>query len=200
MSSLQVTLPSQTGHRDIDGQVRTLFAIANEVLFSQKLADSPDLFRRAVELFVAYLDYHFVSEEVAMAETHYLARDVHSDFHDHLLHEATTIMGWGSTNGLSLEIRHALLYLVEDWLYYHVNEADRELAEFLCERSAKREIARLPGIDDLGASGLLRREVDDQMLKHLVELGRPERAPYEPDRPQASGFPLLRIDGGGTST
>jgi hemerythrin-like metal-binding protein len=174
MSSFQVSPALQTGHRDIDGQVNTLFAVANEVLFSKELEESQELFQRAIRLFVAYLDYHFASEEIAMARSHYLARGIHSDFHNRVLHEATAIEERGRRGGSSLETRHALLYVVEDGLYYHVKEADREFAEFLCETSARKEIARFPGISDLGASGLLRRDLDGPMVKQLVELGHPE--------------------------
>ena len=81
MSPLQVTPAAQTGHRDIDGQVRTLFSLANEVLFAKELEESPDRFQRGLRLFVAYLYYHFASEELVMAECHFPARLVHSDVH-----------------------------------------------------------------------------------------------------------------------
>jgi hemerythrin-like metal-binding protein len=177
MKSLQVTPASQTGHRDIDGQVRTLFAIANEVLFSKELEESPDRFRHALRLFVTYLDYHFASEQVAMAESQYPDRHIHADFHAFLLQEATAIEERVGREGSSVETRHALLHLVEDWLYYHVQEADGRFADFLRETSAKQETARLPGIYDLGASSSLARDFDEQMLKWLVELGHPERLP-----------------------
>jgi hemerythrin-like metal-binding protein len=176
--TLQVTPAPQTGHRDIDGQVRTLFAIANEVLFSKGLAESPDQFRHALGFFVAYLSYHFASEEVAMAESSYPAGLVHADFHEYVLHEATAIEARGMREGSSVEARHRLLCMVEDWLHYHVKEDDWQFAEFLSETPAKRETARLPGIGDLRASGLLPRDFDDQMLKRLAELGHPERRPW----------------------
>jgi hemerythrin len=178
MNSLHVTPASQTGHRDIDGQVRTLFSIANEVLFSKELEESPELFQCTLRLFVAYLDYHFASEEAVMAESHYPAGCIHSDFHAYVLHEAIAIEERGSRGGSLVETRHAIFYMVEDWLYHHVNEADQQFADFLREARAKQETARLPGICDLRASGLLPRDFDDLMLKQLVRLGHPERLPW----------------------
>ena len=112
MSPLQVTPAAQTGHRDIDGQVRTLFSLANEVLFAKELEESPDRFQRGLRLFVAYLYYHFASEELVMAECHYPARLVHSDVHARILNEATTIEDRTSRGGSLVEARHALLFTV----------------------------------------------------------------------------------------
>jgi hemerythrin len=177
MSSLQVTPPSQTGHGDIDKQVRTLFSLANEILFSKKLEESPNQFRSALRFFVAYLDYHFASQEVAMAESRYPAGRIHSDFHAYVLHEASAIHEQARREGISVEIRHTLLYMVEDWLYYHVKESDREFAEFLRDTSPKQDVARLPEICDLRMAGWLPRDSDEQVLKQLTELGHTESSP-----------------------
>ena len=194
MSALQVTPPSQTGHMDIDKQVRTLFAIANQILFSKQLEESPNQFRSALSFFVAYLDYHFASQEVAMAGSRYPAGRIHSDFHAYVLHEASAIRERARREGISVEARHTLLYMVEDWLYYHVKESDREFAEFLSETSAKQDVPRLPGISDLRAAGWLPRDVDDQVLKQLAEMGHAETS-----MPRCSDVQVLRMDGGATS-
>jgi hemerythrin-like metal-binding protein len=189
MSALQVTPPSQTGHMDIDKQVRTLFAIANQILFSKQLEESPNQFRSALRFFVAYLDYHFASQEVAMAKSRYPAGRIHSDFHAYVLHEASAIRERARTEGIPVETRHTLLYLVEDWLYYHVKESDREFAEFLRETPAKQDVPRLPEISDLRASGWLPRDSDEQVLKQLTNLGHAGGSPWIFEPNEASSRP-----------
>lgn len=168
MGLLSVTPAAQTGNRDIDAQVHTLLSIANDVLFSKKFEESAPLFQRALGFFVAYLDYHFASEQVAMEKCHYPGRHLHADFHSHILQEAVALENQGRAGSLS-EARRALLYMVEDRLYYHVQDDDRQFADFLSKAPVRQEIARLPGIYDLRARGSLARELDEGMLQELVK-------------------------------
>ena len=66
MHRFELTPELATGNPDIDSHHQTLFAMANEILFSDELAKSQHLFRRAVTFLVSYLEYHFASEELAM--------------------------------------------------------------------------------------------------------------------------------------
>jgi len=91
MVQFEFTPALETGNRDIDAHVRTLLASANEILFSKALDESPQRFQRAMRSFVAYLDYHFASEDSVMADKQYPHRNLHSAFHAHVLHEATAI-------------------------------------------------------------------------------------------------------------
>jgi hemerythrin-like metal-binding protein len=177
MGSLGVTPAAQTGNQDIDAQVRTLLSIANDVLFSKRVEESALRFQRALGFFVTYLDYHFASEEVVMAGSLYPGRRLHADIHAHLRQEAVALENQGSGGSLS-EARRALLYMVEDRLYYHVQDDDQLLADFLNKAKGRHESVRLPGICDLRERGTLAREFDDEMLQELVKLGHPEPLPW----------------------
>jgi hemerythrin len=178
MDRFEFTPDVETGNRDIDAHVRTLFASANEVLFSQALDESPQELQRALRFFVAYLDYHFASEETVMAEKHYPSRHLHSAFHANVLHEARAIEKRASSEGSCEETRQAVYFMVEDWLIYHVQEADRHFADFLRESPPREGTVRLPGIRELEAAGSFSLGFDDQMIQHLAELEHLERLPW----------------------
>jgi hemerythrin len=135
----------ETGNSDIDFQHRTLFAMANEVLFSSELAKSPEQFQRAVNFLVAYLEYHFSSQELAMRQHRYASRRFHSAFHDHIRREARNIAARAS-GGSTEETKSAIFFLLEDWAVYHVSAADRHLADFLLEQPAIEATPLLPDL------------------------------------------------------
>jgi hemerythrin-like metal-binding protein len=178
MVQFEFTPALETGNRDIDAHVRTLLASANEILFSKALDESPQQFQRALRFFVAYLDYHLASEETVMAETHYPSRNVHSAFHTHVRHEVTAVERRAYREGSSEETRHAIYFMVEDWLIYHVRGADRQFANFLRQAPPTQATARLPGIRELKASGSYALAFDEQMMERMAELGHLERLPW----------------------
>jgi hemerythrin-like metal-binding protein len=178
MDRFEFTPDLETGNRDIDAHVRTLLASANEILFSKALDESPQRFQRAMRFFVAYLDYHFASEDCVMADKNYPHRNLHSAFHAHVLHEATAIEERAHKKWGIAEVREPLYFMVEDWLIHHVKVADRRLADFLRGAPPTEAIARLPGIRDLEASGSLSPEFDEPMLESMAELGHIERLPW----------------------
>jgi hemerythrin len=154
----------KTGNEDIDSQHQTLFAMANEILFSRELEQSPQQFRRAMTFLFSYLEYHFASEELGMLEHGYESRRFHAAFHDHVRREARAIAA-DLTRKVSLqETRSAIFFMLEDWVVYHVRDADRQLANFLQEKSSSGETARLPGILPLKASGSIAADFDEQVL------------------------------------
>jgi hemerythrin-like metal-binding protein len=178
MNRFEFTPDLETGNRDIDAHIRTLLASANEILFSKTLDESPQRFQRAIRFFVAYLDYHFASEESVMADKHYPHRNRHSAFRAHVLHEATAIEKRAQKEWEAEEVRQPLYFMVEDWLIHHVKEADRQLADFLRGAPPTEAITRLPGIRELKASGSFSPDFDEQMLKSMAELGHMERLPW----------------------
>jgi hemerythrin-like metal-binding protein len=149
MHRFEIAPNSATGHTDIDGQLCTLFGLANEVLFGDVLEQSVMEFRHAVSFFFSYLEYHFASEELAMAEHGYSSRRFHAAFHDHVRREARSISArLGRTFSIE-EVRSAIFFLLEDWAVYHVERADRQLADYLHEQSPTGVPPRLPGFHPL---------------------------------------------------
>jgi hemerythrin-like metal-binding protein len=153
-----------TGNEDIDAQLQSLFAMANEVLFSSELDQSPQQFRRAVTFLFSYVEYHFASEELAMIEHSYDSRRFHAAFHDHVRRESRSIAaGLGRKVSLD-ETRSAIFFMLEDWVVYHVQESDRHLAAFLSEHAPEGTSPKLPGILPLKASGSISPDFDERVL------------------------------------
>ena len=170
MHRFETTTDLETGNTDIDGQLQTLFTMTNEILFSTDLVRSPEQFRRAVVYLVSYLEYHFAAEELAMLERGYQSRRFHTAFHDHVRREAKTIATSLSREGTAEEARSALFFMLEDWVEYHVREADRQLASFLREQASANGNTELPGIRPLKASGRISDDFDEQILSRVAGL------------------------------
>ena len=164
MHRFDIASSSGTGNADIDGQLQTLFDMANELLFPT--AGEPSLveFRRGVSFLLSYLEYHFASEELAMLEQGYASRGFHSAFHDHVRREARAIAARLGRTASIEETRTAIFFLLEDWRVYHVAQADRQLAAFLREQSTNGEVPRLPGLLPLKAVGALASDFDERVL------------------------------------
>ncbi len=138
--------------------------MANEIMFSTELAQTPSLFRRAVTFLVSYLEYHFASEELAMIQRSYNRRRFHAAFHDHIRREATDIAQRMNHGAHFEETRHAIFFMFEDWLMYHVTDADRQLATYLGEATPAGVPPRLPDIRPLKAAGAIAPDFDEQVL------------------------------------
>jgi hemerythrin len=171
MHRFEFTPELETGSSDIDFQHRTLFAMANEVLFSSDLAKSSEQFQRAVNFLVAYLEYHFSSEELAMRQHRYTSRRFHSAFHDHIRREARAIAARSSREGSIEETRSAIFFLLEDWAVYHVNDADRLLAQFLLEQAPDEATPGLPDVRPMATAGMPSSDFAKGILANVVGLG-----------------------------
>lgn len=144
MHRFDLTPELETGNEDIDSQHQTLFAMVNEILFSSELERSQ--LKRAATFLFSYLEYHFASEELAMLEQRYPSRRFHSAFHDHIRREAAAIASEISRDISIAEARSRIFFLFEDWVMYHVQNADRQLAEFIREETPAGQTPRLPGL------------------------------------------------------
>jgi hemerythrin len=154
----------ETGNSDIDLQHRTLFAMANEVLYSVELVKNPLGFQRAVCSLVAYLEYHFASEELAMRQRGYNSRRFHSAFHDHIRREAKAIAARANQEESLEEIRSAIFFVLEDWVVYHVKDADRQLANFLSEQTPTGATPGLPDVRPFLTAGTMAMDFDSRIF------------------------------------
>jgi hemerythrin len=148
MNPFELEPTFETGHSDFDRHIGTPLAIANEVLFSKALEESPRQFHSAVAFLVAHLDYHFASRQGAMAKEHYPSRHFHSAFHAHVPYEATAMKKRAIADGAAEEARHTIYFMLEDRLIYHVQEDDWLFTAPLRQAPAAKTIARLPAGTD----------------------------------------------------
>jgi len=137
----------ETGNPDIDSQHQTLFAMANEVLYSRELEQSPERFHRGVIFFVSYLEDHFAAEELAMLEQDYGFRLSHVRFHDYIRREVRAIVTRLNNDKTYNEIKFSVYILLEAWILFHVRHADCHFAAFLREQFPRA--ACLENIDQI---------------------------------------------------
>ncbi len=164
MHRFEIGPEAETGNADIDGQLQTLFAMANEILFLPAPEPGSPGFRRAVSFLFSFLEYHFASEELVMLERGYPSRRFHAAFHDHVRRESAKIAASLSRRFSIEETRSAIFFLLEDWVVYHVGEADRQLADHLREQAPAGVAPRLPGIRPLKACGAIASDFDERIL------------------------------------
>jgi hemerythrin-like metal-binding protein len=177
MHRFEFTQSLQTGNVDFDAHCRTLLTMVNAILYSQELRNSHALFRRAVKFFVAYLDYHLLSEELVMAQTNYPSRQFHSAFHVQPRREASKLKARVERQADCEDLSGEIFFLVEDWLVYHVVGADHQLAAFLRDAERVRTPPRLPSITALKADGSLPSDFDEHMVEVMSQLGPLDTAP-----------------------
>ncbi len=168
MHRFEITASSSTGNADIDEQLRILFDMANEVLFERDLDKDPAKFRHAVSLLFSYMEYHFASEELAMLDQSYSSRRFHAAFHDHVRRESRAISENLAQHSSIDEARSAIFFMLEDWVVYHVADADRQLANYLRENTPLDTVPHLPGIRPLKACGSIPADFDEAALLHGI--------------------------------
>jgi hemerythrin-like metal-binding protein len=168
MHRFEITEVTSTGNPDIDNQLRILFEMANEILFDDELKADPVRFRHAVGLLFSYLEFHFASEELAMLDQSYDSRRAHSAFHDHVRREARSISDKLTAPSSFDEARDAIFFVLEDWVVYHVGDADRLLAIYLQEIAPAGTEIRMPGIRPLKACGSIPADFDESALDAVV--------------------------------
>jgi hemerythrin-like metal-binding protein len=164
MHRFEIAPSSSTGNADIDEQLHVLFEMANEVLFEPSLQENAAKFRHAVSLLFSYMEYHFASEELAMLDQSYSSRRFHSAFHDHVRRESRAISENLAQHSSIDECRSAIFFMLEDWVVYHVADADRQLANYLRENTPLDTVPHLPGIRPLKACGSIPPDFDEAAL------------------------------------
>lgn len=88
--------------------------------------------RPAFRDFIRYAAFHFASEERLMALSHYHRAANHQDIHKQLLAEAAGLADKGDSGSPSLMLRY-----LQEWLFRHIDHADRELAAYLLENQGE---------------------------------------------------------------
>jgi hemerythrin-like metal-binding protein len=152
MHRFQFEAELETGNPDIDSQHQTIFAMANEVMYSRKLEQNPKRFHRGMLLFRSYLEDHFAAEESAMLKHGYDSRRFHVKFHDYIRREVRAIVARLSQDNAVEKTRAATYVLLEAWVLFHVRHADCHFAAFLREQGSR--MPRVANVDQAFADRL----------------------------------------------
>ena len=182
MRPLELTADLITGIPALDAQHRDLLALVNEVVYAPEEDVDPDVFTLAVTFLQGYIVYHFAAEEAFMTELGYPQRNLHFDLHGRLQRKVAELAYTVRQAGVSRAVRAEVSLMLEDWLVYHIREADREMARFIRAQPVDVLTLTLPCVQSLKNSGAIPADFDDRIAagilgKRDVEVGgHPPRA------------------------
>ena len=107
----------------MDVQHARLAALLNELAATLHDGRNP---RPAFGEFIRYAAHHFAAEERLMVDAAYAKAAAHRDTHQRLLADVSGLALEGEDVSASLILRY-----LQEWLFRHVDGADRELAAAL---------------------------------------------------------------------
>jgi diguanylate cyclase (GGDEF)-like protein/hemerythrin-like metal-binding protein len=113
----------EVGVAEMDGQHARLAELLNQLAVALHNGQNH---KAAFGEFVRFAAFHFAAEERLMALSHYPDAAVHSDLHKRLLADVSGLALEGEGVSASLILRY-----LQEWLFRHIDGADRALAAVL---------------------------------------------------------------------
>jgi len=117
------------GVQVLDGQHRELVRLVNDLNRLTKQDNKMEEIKALFDELLAYTVMHFATEHGLMKEYEYFAMANHDKHHDELLHELKLMVSLFEGGD---ELR--LLQFIKDWLFVHIQLADKPLAMYLNSR------------------------------------------------------------------
>ncbi len=127
----------ETGNALIDAEHKILVMLFKKLDIAIKTKLPIETISRIVVEVKKFVEFHFISEENLMIETHYAGLRNHMDIHSNLLSELNLMISRISHHK---EFPDDLLAFLNDWLVIHIGEEDQRAAEHI-----KLSIARPVG-------------------------------------------------------
>lgn len=115
----------------IDTEHRHLLELANQVIRFRASGERLEAVRQAVVALYNYIKTHFAHEEACMAQAAYPGLPAHRVLHEAIIYEMNEILR-GSTEIDVLVYK--LKRLMQSWVIDHIQEADRQIGDFLRQR------------------------------------------------------------------
>ena len=127
----------------VDSQHRKLFGMANELYDACRLNEkfAKMQFRQTVQEAVAYVRYHFSTEEQIMIRTSYPEYSVHKKAHEDFIIEVIKKVEEFET-GKKLVPLHFVKFL-KDWIMSHVALTDSKVGNYIVELQKTGKLGRI---------------------------------------------------------
>jgi len=151
-----------TGVASIDEQHRTLFELAHRATDDQAEQLGADWFRRALDAFADYVQYHFTAEEHFMLRIGFSEFETHRTWHDQFRLEICDLVDAARFATVTRGIRLQLAHTVETGFVEHILTADRRLAEH-ASLSLPPDRLHLADSITLRKAGFLVAEVEEEL-------------------------------------
>ena len=130
----------EVGIVTIDKQHQELVEVANEIAQAVAAGEVEGV-GYALDYLLGYVKYHLGMEDEVMERTGYQGYAEHQDEHQRFTAQILKIRGEFDQGDPSAAGQAAQLLL--DWLLRHIGKTDRQLADFLKERSSPEEAEKL---------------------------------------------------------
>jgi len=123
-----------TGDRAIDDQHRRLFKLFNDLVDAMARGEGQEVVSRTLAALSAYVVGHFGMEEKLMAESGYQGLAAHRAEHELMRIQVEDMVDQYNLIGLDPT---QVMRVLKVWLIDHVQEQDRQMAEFLVAPSSQ---------------------------------------------------------------
>ncbi len=116
---------------EIDTEHEELIQRAEKLMAAYQNGDPQQEIIRLLAFLQTYVVEHFQNEEALQLKWQYPEMAHHQKIHDEFKRDVTALYKDIVENGLTLESRLKFNYLINDWIYKHIGDEDRKLAEFI---------------------------------------------------------------------
>ncbi len=129
MSFAEFTDALRVGHEEIDRQHASLYETVNRLHDALRAGRSREEQVEILTFLRTYAVEHFQMEESFMEERGYPELESHRALHQDLLRQVMELEEKYAAGSMTLSIM--TMHFLKDWLTHHIQEADRNLADFL---------------------------------------------------------------------
>ncbi len=123
------------GVEEIDNQHKVMFATINELVDAISEAPTREKISRIVEELVAYKKFHFATEEKYFKQFNYAGAEEHIQRHREFSAKLDDLSKQFADDPIQLAFN--LVDFLEDWLIYHLMNADQKYKECFHEHGLK---------------------------------------------------------------
>ena len=154
---MTVNLPQQvmTGIPGIDHQHKALIQWARTINSINANAANSGIVKRAAQFLVAYVKYHFSSEEYAMVATCYSGVATHGREHAMMRRQIARLSAAINANDIDARGNvQSLQRLIQSWIQNHISSTDMAFARY-CAQQPETRVVELPSPQELKSSGFM---------------------------------------------
>jgi len=128
----------ETGHLVVDTQHQAIFKAFNRLLYAMNRGKGQYEIHMTLLFLNDYTQRHFNQEEGLMEQCHYPKLESHRALHAEFMERLANLMD-RSERGASVTI--AVMQFVKDWLLQHIQTEDKQLAQYLAGKEARKRNA-----------------------------------------------------------
>lgn len=116
---------------ELDDEHAELILRAEQVMAAYQKGDPHQEILRLLAFLQSYVVEHFAHEEAIQLQLNYPEYQDHQKIHEAFKADVQALYADIVKNGLHLNSRLKLNYLVNDWIYKHIGEEDKKLALYI---------------------------------------------------------------------